>query len=110
MNYKEIYSAANATEAHLIKGLLEQESIETRLSGENLSIAAGGLPTDVMQVEILVNEDKLTSAMEIISNYEQTLKLPVQDGMSWKCDKCSSVNPETFEICWSCQDSRLTEV
>ena len=110
MNYKEIYSAANATEAHLIKGLLEQESIETRLSGENLSIAAGGLPTDVMQVEILVNEDKFTSAMEIISNYEQTLKLPAQDGMSWECDKCSSVNPETFEICWSCQASRFTEV
>ena len=110
MNYKEIYSAANATEAHLIKGLLEQESIETRLSGENLSIATGGLPTDVMQVEILVNEDKFTLAMEIISNYEQTLKLPAQDGMSWECDKCSSVNPETFGICWSCQSSRLTEV
>ena len=29
MNYKTIYSAANTTEAHLIKGLLEQKSIET---------------------------------------------------------------------------------
>ena len=42
MNYKEIYSAANATEAHLIKGLLEQKSIETSLSGEDLSIGMGG--------------------------------------------------------------------
>ena len=108
MNYKEIYSAANATEAHLIKGLLEQKSIETNLTGEDLSIGMGGLPTDVLQVEILVNEDKFSEAMEIISCYEQTLKEPAQDGKSWECDQCSSVNPETFEICWSCQANRLT--
>ena len=108
MNYKEIYLAANATEAHLIKGLLEQESIESILSGEGLAIATGGLPTEVIQVEILVNEEKFAEAMEIISNYEQTLRKPAQDGESWECDKCSSVNPETFEICWSCQANRLT--
>ena len=108
MNYKEIYSAANATEAHLIRGLLEQEAIETILSGEDLSIATGGLPTEVVQVKILVNEDKLSEAITFISKYEQTLKEPAQDGESWQCYKCSSVNPETFEICWSCQANRLT--
>ena len=106
MNYKKIYSAANAIEAHMIQGLLEQESIETNLSGEGLAIATGGLPTDVMQVEILVNEDMFDAAKEIISNYEQTLKAPAQDGTNWACDKCNSVNPETFEICWSCQTNR----
>ena len=72
MIYNNIYSAANATEAHLIRGLLEQESIETRLSGENLSIATGGLPTDVIQVGIMVNKDKIAEAVAIIINYEQT--------------------------------------
>ena len=51
MNYKKIYSAANAVEAHMIQGLLEQESISTNLSGEGLSIATGGLPTDVIHVD-----------------------------------------------------------
>ena len=108
MIYNNIYSAANATEAHLIRGLLEQESIETRLSGENLSIATGGLPTDVIQVEIMVNKDKMAEALTIILNYEQTLKEPVQDGKSWECEECNQVNPEIFEICWSCQANRLT--
>ena len=108
MIYNNIYSAANATEAHLIRGLLEQESIETRLSGENLSIAIGGLPTDVIQVEIMVNNDKIAEALSIILNYEQTLKEPAQDGKSWECEECNQVNPETFEICWSCQANRLT--
>ena len=108
MRYKNIYSAANATEAHLIKGLLEQESIDTTLYGEDLSIATGALPTDVAQVGILVNEDKYAEALEIISNYEQTLKEPAQNGKSWKCEECNQINPETFEICWSCQGNRLT--
>ena len=108
MNYKKIYSAANAMEAHLIQGLLERESIETNLSGEGLSIATGGLPIDVIQVEIKVNEEKYAQAIKIISNYEEILKQPVKDGESWECEECNKVNPDTFEICWSCQGNRLT--
>ena len=74
MNYKKIYLAANDIEAHMIQGVLERESIETSLSGEGLSIAAGGLPTDVIQVEILVNEEKYAKAMEIIAKYEEKIK------------------------------------
>ena len=108
MDYKKIYSAANAAEAHLIKGLLDSESIETSLSGEGLSIAWGGLQTDFNQVEILVDENKYVDALEIIKNYEQILKEPAKDGNSWECKECNKVNPETFELCWSCQANRLT--
>ena len=108
MNYKKIYSASNATEAHLIQGLLEQASIDAILSGENLTIAAGGLPADVFQVEISVDEDKYSEALKVISNYEEMLKLPVKDGESWECEECKKVNPETFEICWNCQTNRTT--
>ena len=108
MNYKKIYSAANAIEAHIIQGLLEKGFISTNLSGEGLSIATGGLPTDVIQVDILVDEEKYAEALEIISNYEEILKLPAQDGESWECGECNKVNPETFEMCWSCQAIRMT--
>ena len=108
MNYKNIYSAANATEAHLIQGLLEQESIETSLSGVGLSIAWGGLPTGVNQVELLVDEAKYAEAVEIISNYEEIVRHPSKDGESWECAECNKVNPDTFEICWSCQANRMT--
>ena len=109
MNYKKIYSAANSIEAHMIQGLLERESIETNLSGEGLAIATGGLPTDVIQVKILVNEEKYTEALEIISDYEQILKLPAKDGENWECKECNKINPETFEICWSCQTNRMMD-
>jgi len=108
MNYKKIYSAANAVEAHMIQGLLEQESIGTNLSGESLSTAWGGLQTDFNEVEILVEEEKYAEALQIIANYEDILKQPAQDGESWECEECNKVNPETFEMCWSCQAIRMT--
>ena len=108
MNYKKVYSAANSVEAHMIQGLLEQESIGTNLSGESLSTVWGGLQTDFNEVEILVDEEKYAEALEIIANYEQLLKEPAQNGESWECEECNKVNPETFEICWSCQANRMT--
>ena len=108
MHYKKIYSAANAMEAHLIQGLLEQESIEINLSGEDLSIAKGRLPADVIQVGILVDEEKYAEALEFISNYEEILRQPAKDGESWECEECNKVNPDSFEICWSCQANRMT--
>ena len=108
MNLKKLYSATNATEAHLIKGLLEQKSIKTILSGESLSTVWGGLQTDFNEVEILVDEEKYAEALEIISNYEEILRQPAQDGERWECEECNKVNPETFEMCWSCQTIRMT--
>ena len=103
MNFKKIYSAANIAEAYLIQGLLKNLSIESILSGENLSIAAGGLPADVFQVDIMVPEKSFKEATKVISSYENALKNSSNDNESWICEKCNKVNPEIFEICWSCQ-------
>ena len=36
----------------------------------------------------------------IIKKYEK--KLNVHYLKRWKCKKCESVNPSTFDICWKC--------
>ena len=55
------------------------------------------------------DEEKYPEALQIISNYEDLLKQPAQDdGQSWECEECNKVNPETFEMCWSCQTIRMT--
>ena len=107
MSYKKVYSAANTTEAHLIQGLLERESIETNLLGENLSTIWGGLQTDFNQVDIQVDKEKYAEAVEIILKYEEILKHSAGDGKSWQCKECNKVNPDTFEICWNCQTNRM---
>ena len=53
MDYEIIYKATNSREAHFIKGLLKQYSIESELLGENLSIGVGELPLSKMHYSLL---------------------------------------------------------
>ena len=101
MYYTLLYKAANNYEAHFIQGLLRKKSIKSQLLGENLSIALGELPTEVMQVDILVPKNKFIQSQKIISNYEKNLSSNNQD-KEWKCKKCNKSNPFNFDICWNC--------
>ena len=67
MKHKLIYSAANYLQADYIKGLLEQESIATTLSGEHFSSLYPGFG-----VNILVNEDKFLEVYvkEVIKDWK----------------------------------------
>ena len=102
MNYEIIYKAANSHEAHFIKGLLKQYSIESKLLGENLSIGIGELPVDVLQVDILVPKDQIEKSRNIISDYENNL-LSNKNKENWECPSCKKTNPSSFEICWNCK-------
>jgi len=76
---KTLYTAANASEAHLIKGLLEQSGIEVSLAGESLTIGIGGLPIDAAQVEVKVNEDQFEEAVKIVKDYESKMLGDVEE-------------------------------
>ena len=67
--------------------------------------------TDIVKATNMMAEDeeKYAEALQIISNYEEILKLPAKDGESWECEECNRINPETFEICWSCQTNRMMD-
>ncbi len=106
MKFKNLYLAANSAEAHIIQGLLIRESIKVNLVGEGLSIAAGGLPADVYQIKILVEEKQYNKARDIINEYEKILKSKNIDQGEWRCTHCDNLNPETFDICWNCNSSK----
>ena len=101
MNYIKVYKAANSNEAYFIKGLLEQSFFKVKLLGENLSVAMGGLPLDVIQVDILVDKKNYKEAKKILRRYEKEMK-NIEDRKQWICKYCSKHNPPSFEICWNC--------
>ena len=78
-----------------------RKSIESQLLGGSLSIAIGELPTEAIQVDILVPKNKFNKSQNIIFNYEKNLCLNTQD-KEWKCKKCNKSNPFNFDICWNC--------
>ena len=100
MNYTIVYRAENSYEANFIKGILKVYSIESKLLGDNLSIAVGELPIDAMQVDILVENTNLVKTKKILQDYKNNLtdkKLKDRN-----CINCNEIIPSSFENCWNC--------
>ena len=99
--FVRIYRAANSTEAHLLKGLLEQHGMPVRMFGEGLAGGLGELPVDVMQVDIEVPVGYRKFARELIAEYEGG----GTESAAWACGRCGESNPNSFDVCWSCGTS-----
>ena len=101
-NMVRVYRAANATEAHVIRGLLEQHDIRVRLIGEHLSSGFGELPAEVTEVELHVPAVFEQLARQLISEYEQRATSGRESGPDWICAHCGESNPADFGVCWNC--------
>lgn len=101
--FERVYRAANATEAHIIRGFLEQYGIEVRLFGEGLSSGLGELPVDVIEVEIHVPTGYCQLARELITEYEVRPSVAGDTSGEWQCRACGEANPQSFGTCWKCQ-------
>jgi hypothetical protein len=66
-----VYKAANITEAHIIKGLLESNGIATHVGGFYLQGSVGLTPVSDF-VNVHVSDDDLENAVAIISEYKTT--------------------------------------
>lgn len=103
--FVRVYRAASATEAHLLKGLLEQHGVRVRVLGDGLASAVGELPADVVQVDVEVPPGFVQLARELIEEYEQGARGPINVG-NWICPDCQEHNPYSFDFCWHCRRFR----
>ena len=68
MNMVEVYSAETTTEAHLIKGLLENHGISAFVNGHYLQGAFGELPV-INMIQIMVDAADEHHAQQILQDY-----------------------------------------
>ena len=80
-----VYSAANNLEAHMIKGVLEQQEIPAYIQGEHLQSGAGELPAMSGLVKISVDDVNRDAARKIIKEWEAK-------DQSLTYDKSTSIN------------------
>jgi hypothetical protein len=66
---KKIYSAQNAIDAHIVKGMLEQRGISARVDGEYLQGGIGELPL-IGLVTVSVADEDYVRALEVLHEYE----------------------------------------
>lgn len=69
---KIVFDAANSIEAHIVLGLLRQQGIEGRVSGEYLQGAMGELPAFGL-VKVLVTDEDYEPAARIIADWQGSL-------------------------------------
>lgn len=68
---RQVYSPANAAEAHMLAHLLDQAGIPAHVHGEALQGAVGELPAGGL-IQLMVAEDHYDNARQLILKWEKT--------------------------------------
>ena len=66
---QKVYSAQNPIDAHIVRGLLEQQGIAARVNGEYLQGGIGELPL-IDLITVSVADGDVDAALEVIREYE----------------------------------------
>jgi hypothetical protein len=107
---KQVYIADDPTEAHLVKGILEQHGISCEIRGEALWSARGGLPltSEALPSIWIVDESKFDEAQELTEQFKNKT-LTADTGTSWTCPECGVEVEGHFTDCWKCGAGRPEE-
>ncbi|MCC7548704.1 MAG: DUF2007 domain-containing protein [Burkholderiales bacterium] len=95
---KRLCRAANLPEAHILRGLLEQAGIETRVFNEHAQGGVGQLPVQESWPELWVDEQDLVRAAALLDAFQRSA--PATGTRT--CAACAEDSPSNFQICWNC--------
>lgn len=106
---KRVHNAMHATEAHLVRGLLESHGIEAVVRGEFLTGGWGELPVDVCSV--WVAEDRaFAEADRLLQDFLKGAPARIHGGEAWTCGHCGEAIEGQFTACWQCGRERAGTV
>ena len=95
---RKIYSAATLPDAHLVAGLLGQAGISAKVFNENAQGGVGEIPFTHAWPEVWLEDERdIARALDVIRGFESE-----STNRQTACGACGEMNPENFEICWSC--------
>jgi hypothetical protein len=104
---KKVYIGKNPADAHLLKGLLEGENIETEVRGEFLYGVRGEVPItpDTCPSVWVMDDADYDRAIELVSIFREGEPPNPIEGKDWRCS-CGEENESQFTECWSCGKER----
>jgi len=104
----DVYAAANAVEANLVKAMLADAGIESRVVGELLNAAAGGLPLgQVLAPRVWVAPEDAARARQSIIEWQSLQPDHFEtETAPWICPACGEEIEGNLEVCWKCGTSQ----
>ena len=111
---KKIYEADGPGDAHVLRGLLEVEGIDSVIRGDDMVPLQGGSLSYVeMTTSVWVlddDPDRYARAVEIADEYAARRRVPAaveeESAGGWRCRSCGEIIEEQFTACWSCGADR----
>ena len=109
---KKIYEADGPGDAHVLRGLLEVEGIDSVIRGDDMVPLQGG---SLFHVEtrpslwVLDDDaDRYARAVAIADEYAARKLAPaeMEGAGAWRCPSCGETVEEQFTACWSCGAER----
>ena len=103
----EIYKAPTPYDAYILLALLKAEGIEAIVENDILFNITGESPYggESLPSVIITDNSQKEKALIIVDNYIYNLNKKCNN-KEWTCKECGASNPESFEVCWSCQKER----
>jgi hypothetical protein len=99
---KCIHQTSDRTRAHLLRGALEAQGVESIVQGEHLTAIQGELPTGASAEYrvCIVDDDQLPRAGHLAKQW-------LADGAPrssppWTCRECGERHEAQFGSCWRC--------
>jgi hypothetical protein len=105
---KQVFVAQHPTEAHLVKGLLENRGIAAEIRGESLFAARGGVPVTpetLPSVWVLDDGDR-EAALAVLRDFDPAGAATTAAGEQWICPRCDVKLEPQFNNCWQCGANR----
>lgn len=108
---RQVYTARYPGEAELLKGILENEGIQSQVQGEWLSTIRGEVPmtADTLPSVWIAHDSDFDRATEIVTAYSQQQDEGEVEGEDWLCAECGEQSEPQFTSCWSCGAERKTQ-
>ena len=85
---------------YVLRSTLEREGIGCILNNDNLSQLSGEVPVTSCYVEIYVEDEFETKALEILNKIRSISK---NEKSFWVCDNCQETIGSQFDMCWKCE-------
>jgi hypothetical protein len=96
---KRLYTAADLAEAYLVRDMLADAGIRSRILNEHAQGGIGEIPFTQAYPEIWIErEHDMARARKLVTEFESRTNSDVYVD----CPRCGEENPDNFETCWHC--------
>lgn len=101
---KKVYSNSDLAALAIVRDLLSQEGIESKVLNENTAAALGEIPFLHAMPELWVRDEDREQADAVVERFESGETRESMARPAWTCPECNEQIDGQFTECWNCAE------